>query len=92
MADADAKAPPKSNLDADLIASISPSSTSSGARSAVAIESQFADLAISDELPKPSGWGDDAVGLLEKQRGQRKSTRPGVGGGLAGDGCSVAGT
>lgn len=61
MADADAKAPPKSNLDADLIASISPSSNSSGARNAVAIESQFADLAISDELPKPSGWGDDAV-------------------------------
>ncbi|KAM3273240.1 hypothetical protein ACQJBY_042917 [Aegilops geniculata] len=61
MADANEKAPPKSNLDADLIASISPSSTSSGARNAVAIESQFADLAISDELPKPSGWGDDAV-------------------------------
>lgn len=60
MADADAKAPPKSNLDADLIASISPSSTSSGARNAAEIESQLADLAISDELPKPSGWGDDA--------------------------------
>ncbi|XP_044946477.1 zinc finger CCCH domain-containing protein 65-like isoform X2 [Hordeum vulgare subsp. vulgare] len=61
MADADAKAPAKSNLGADLIASISPSSTSSGAGNAAAIESQFTDLAISDELPKPSGWDDDDV-------------------------------
>ncbi|KAF0888103.1 hypothetical protein E2562_010809 [Oryza meyeriana var. granulata] len=68
MADADARAPPKSDPDATPIGSISPSSLSSGAGDAAAgeeVEEQLAGLAIADQgeelLPKPTGWEDGPV-------------------------------
>ncbi|XP_006663936.1 zinc finger CCCH domain-containing protein 65 isoform X2 [Oryza brachyantha] len=70
MADADARAPPKSDPDATPIGSISPSSRSSAAAAFEEVEELLTGLAVADRgdlllLPKPTGWEDgpaDGVG------------------------------
>lgn len=71
MADADARAPPKSDPGATPIGSISPSSAAPAAGEdevevEVEVEEQLAGLAIADQgeellLPKPTGWEDGPV-------------------------------